>query len=169
MKVVPAKAAPRGPAPAKRDGRVSAGARDQERNGDAGKERTGQGERVPDESGQGERRRLEVEEKGHPGAGIGVPQRELAVVDGDPVERVPRHRLGDDVAVQAVVDGQVGDVGQKGKLVSNVRRPERKAVPQGRRQVGAQRQYDPGQAQDISPGWRGHASQTARRPCLREQ
>ena len=99
---------------------------DQERNGDAGQERAGQGERVPDESGEGERRRLEVEEKGHPVAGIGVPQRELAVVDGDPVERVPWHRLGDDVAVHAVVDGQVGDVGQKGKLVGDVRGPNEK-------------------------------------------
>ena len=97
-----------------------------------------QREKVADQRRERERRRLEVQHEGHAVARVVVPQRELAVVHGQPVERVPGHRLGDDVAVQAVVDGKMGHVGQERELVGDVGRAEGKAVLQRGRQVGAQ-------------------------------
>ena len=56
------------------------------------------------------------------------------MVDRRPVEAVPGDLLSDDVAIDVVVDAEVRQmgryVGQVGKLVADIGRAEREAVPE---------------------------------------
>ena len=130
---------------------VGAGAGDEELHGDHDEVGGREGEKVADERRERERRRLEVEHERHAVGREVVPQRPLAVVDGQPVQLVPGHRLGDDVAVQVVVEDQVGHVGEVGELGAYVGGAEGRPVLQGRCQVAAHAQDDPGQADDVPP------------------
>ena len=73
------------------------------------------------------------------------------MVDGQPVEPVPGHGLGDDVAVQVVVEDQVRDIGEIGELPADVRGAKRRAVFERGRQVEAHAADDPGNPDEVPP------------------
>jgi len=128
MKVVAVMAAPTD-RPGHPGRHIGAGAGDEELHRDddevGGRER----EKVADEHRERERRRLEVEHQRMPSREV-VPQGPLAVVDGQPVQLVPGHGLGDDVAVQVVVEDQVGYVREIGELAP-MSRGRKTARPSG--------------------------------------
>ena len=72
------------------------------------------------------------------------------MVHGQPVERVPGHLLGDDVAVDRVVDGEVRHVRQVRELSPDIGWAERKTVLQRGRQVGPDHEDQPGEPKGVS-------------------
>ncbi len=105
-------------------------------------------EQIPDERRDAERGRLPVEHQGHPEPAVGVPQREVAVMDLRPRQGGPGDHHLDLVARARVVDDRAGAGGQAvaRQLVEGT---ERRTVHERRDQDRHRRGHDPGHAEDV--------------------
>ncbi len=142
---------------------VGAGTGDEERRHDLDGVHQPDREEIADQIRKAEDRRLPVERQGHPQRAVGIPQRQLAVVDLGPGKCGPGDHLVDLVTTESVVHQHAG-LQEESVTREPVVLTERQAVVQGREHDRDCRGQHPAHTDQVAdPGMRTATSMARRR------